>query len=71
MSNMPVSRSPQKNPQVVDRSGKLSTRNAEAVKFSFQPIKDSMDKALLDEIQQLRQANGEIEAKYARFTNDL
>jgi len=44
-----VARSPSKN-VVVGTSGKLSTRAADAIKFSFVTIKESMDKALLDEI---------------------
>ena len=33
-------------------------------KISFLPVKDAMDKALLEEIRQLKEANAELESRF-------
>ena len=60
-----MTRSPQKNPPAP--SGKQSTRAADAVKFTFITYKDTTDKALTDEIANLKKANTDLEARYTKF----
>ena len=62
--------SPQKN--LPSTPGKLSTRAADVAKFTFIMYKDSADKeALEDEIVALRKTNTDMEARYAKFSQDL
>ena len=51
--------------------GLKSAKNADAEKFTFLSIKESMDRALLDEIDQLKQSSKDQEEKYAVLLPDL
>ena len=48
MNNLPLASA--RSPTKMASGGLKSAKNADTVKFTFLPIKDSMDKALLDEI---------------------
>ena len=48
-----------------------SAKAADGGKFTFMPIKDSMDKALLQEIEQVKQINETLEDKYSRINASL
>ena len=52
-ATIPSARSPQKMPS----GGLKSAKNADSAKFTFVPLNLTMDKALLEEINQLKQAN--------------
>ena len=71
----PKNRSPLKNKdfnaQNVGVGGLKSAKAADAVKFSFLPIKDTMDEALLEEITQLKKVNDVLVERYEGHNQNL
>ena len=71
----PKNRSPLKNKdfnaQSTGVSGLKSAKAADATKFTFLPIKDTMDEALLEEITQLKKANDVLVERYEGHNQNL
>jgi len=67
-ATIPSARSPAK----MASGGLKSAKNVDNTqKFTFLPIKESIDQALLEEIEHLKQVNSEQEKKYSELLGEV